>query len=59
MCGHPDNQKVFLPFPLLFILEMSPFPSIFCTIAIFSLNGEYVVRFSLPDGVFSRSALFS
>ena len=32
-------------------LEMSLFPSIFCTIAVFSLYGEYVVRSFLP-GVF-------
>ena len=33
-------------FPPLFVyLEMSLFPSIFCTIAVFSLFGEYVVRF--------------
>ena len=31
---------------------MSLFPSIFCTIAVFSLYGEYVVRSFLPDGVF-------
>ena len=33
-------------------LEMSLFPSIFCTIAVFSLYGEDVVRSFLPDGVF-------
>ena len=33
-------------------LEMSLFPSIFCTITVFSLYGEYGVRFFLPDGVF-------
>ena len=31
---------------------MSLFPGIFCTIAVFSLNGEYVVRYFLPNGVF-------
>ena len=31
---------------------MPLFPSIFCTIAVFSLYGEYVVRSSLPGGVF-------
>ena len=31
---------------------MSLFPSIFCNIAAFSLNGEYVVRSFLPNGVF-------
>ena len=38
-------------FPFVY-LEMSFFPSIFCTIAAFSLYREYVVRFSLPGGVF-------
>ena len=33
-------------------LEIPLFPSIFAPIAVFSLYGEYVVRFSLPDGVF-------
>ena len=33
-------------------LEVSLFPSIFCTIAVFSLNGEYVVRSFLLDGVY-------
>ena len=33
-------------------LEMPLFPSIMCTIAVFSLYGEYVVRPLLPDGVF-------
>ena len=28
------------------------FPSLFCTIAVFSLFLEYVARFSLQDGVF-------
>ena len=35
-------------------LEMSLFPSIFCTIAAFSLYGEYVVRSFLPNCVFLR-----
>ena len=39
-------------FPYYVHLEMSLFPSIFCTIAAFSLNGEYVVRSFLPNGVF-------
>ena len=39
----------FVPFVYL---EMSPFPSICGTIAVFSLYGEYVVRAFLPDGVF-------
>ena len=28
-----------------------PFPSIFCTVVVFSVYGEYVVRFFFPDGV--------
>ena len=31
---------------------MSLFPFFFCTIAVFFLYGEYVVRFPPPDGVF-------
>ena len=34
-------------------LEMSLFPSVFCTVSAFPLYGEYVVRSFLPDGVFS------
>ena len=37
---------------LFLYLEMSLFPSIFCTISAFSLYGEYVVRSFLPNGVF-------
>ena len=33
-------------------VEMPLFPSIFCTISVFSLYGEYVVRSFLPNGVF-------
>ena len=33
-------------------LEMSFFSSISCTIAVFSLYGEYAVRSFLPNGVF-------
>ena len=33
-------------------LETSLFPKTICTIAIFSLYGEYVVYFFLPDNVF-------
>ena len=35
-----------------FFLEMSLFPSIFCTISAFSLYGGYVVRSFLPNGAF-------
>ena len=41
----------FFFFPLVY-LEMSLFPSIFCTISAFSLYGEYVVRSFFPNGVF-------
>ena len=43
----------FLFFVVVVYLEMSLFPSIFCNIFAFSLYGEYVVRFFLPDDVFS------
>ena len=43
----------FLFFHFFAYLEMSLFPSIFFTISAFSLYGEYVVRFFLPDGVIS------
>ena len=33
-------------------MKMSLFPSISCITAAFSLNGEYVVRSFLPNGVF-------
>ena len=49
--GAPIATRVSFIFPFIF-LEMSLFPSIFCTIAVFSLYGEYVVRSFLPDGVF-------
>ena len=42
----------FFPFFLFIYLEMSLFPSIFSSIAAFSLYGEYVVRSFLPNGVF-------
>ena len=57
--GAPTTKTCFFLFPFCLFWRCRFFPSIFCTIAIFSLYGEYVVRFPLPDGVFSRSALFS
>ena len=39
--GAPITTRVFIPFVYL---EMSLFFSIFCTIAVFSLYGDYVVR---------------
>ena len=52
--GVPIATRVsfFLFFPFFVYLEMSLFPSFFCTISAFSLCGEYVVRSFLPDGVF-------
>ena len=49
--GASIATRVFFFFPFV-CLDMSPFPSMFCTIAGFSLNGEYVVRSFLPNGVF-------
>ena len=54
--GAPIATRVYFSlsfFPFVY-LEMSLFPSIFCTIAAFSLNGEYVVRSFLPNGVLNR-----
>ena len=42
----------FFFFPFVYLEMLSLFPSIFCTIFAFSLNGEYVVRSVLSDGVF-------
>ena len=41
--GVPFATYMCIVFFLFVYLEMSPFPSIFCTIAVFSLNGKYVV----------------
>ena len=50
--GAPIATRVsFCFFPLVY-LEMSLFPSIFCTISAYSLFGEYVVRVFLPNGAF-------
>ena len=49
--GVPIAVRVSFFFPFVY-LEMSLFPSIFRTIAVFSLYGEYVVRSFLQDGVF-------
>ena len=49
--GAPIATRVSLFFPFVY-LEMSLFPIIFCTISVFSLYGEYVVRSFLPVGVF-------
>ena len=46
----PSPFYGFLSF--FYSLEVSLFPSIFCTITVFSWYGKYVVRFFLPDGVF-------
>ena len=47
--GAPIATRVFFPFVYS---EMSLFPSTLCTITIFSLYGEYVVRSFLLDDVF-------
>ena len=49
--GAPIATHVSFLFPFVY-LEMSLFPSIFYTFAVFSLYGEYVVRSFLPDGVY-------
>ena len=49
--GSPIATRVSFSFPFVY-LELALFPSIFCTIAVFSLYGEYVVRSFLPNGVF-------
>ena len=50
--GAPIAARVsFFLLPLVY-LEMSLFPSVFCTIAASSSNGEYVVLSFLPNGVF-------
>ena len=51
-CRRPDRATRVFFFFLFVYLEMSLFPSIFCTIAVFSLTGEYIARSFLPDGVF-------
>ena len=52
ICRRPDSHTCFFLFFPFDSLEMSLFPSIFCTIAVFSLYGEYAVRSLLPNGVF-------
>ena len=49
--GAHSHTCFVLSFPFV-SLEMSLFPSIFCTIAVFSLYGEYVVRSLLPEVFF-------
>ena len=49
--GAPIATRVSFFFTFVY-MEMSPFPSIFCTFAAFSSYGEYVVSSFLPDGVF-------
>ena len=53
ICRRPDSHTYFFLFVPFVSLEMSLFPTVFCTIAVFSLYGEYAVRSFLPDdGVF-------
>ena len=49
--GAPIPTRVSF-FPPFFSLEMSLFPNIFSTFAVFSSYGEYAVRSFLPNGVF-------
>ena len=49
--GAPIATRVSFSLPFVY-LEMSLSPSIFCTIAVFSLYRGYVVRFCFPDDVF-------
>ena len=49
--GAPTATPLYFIFPLV-SLQMLLFPSIFCAIAVFSLYGEYVVRFLFPGSVF-------
>ena len=52
ICRRPNSHTCFFIFCFTVYSEMSFFPSIFCTIAAFSLCEEYVVRPFLPNGVF-------
>ena len=52
ICRRPDSHTRFILFVPFVSLEMSLFPSIFRTIAVFSLYGEYAVR-SFPRWCFS------
>ena len=50
ICRRPGSHTVSFFSPFVYLeLEMSLFQSIFCTIAVFSVYGEYVVRPFLPD----------
>ena len=50
-CRPPASHTCFFLFFLFLKKIWKLFPSI-CTIAVFSLYGEYVIRSFLPDGVF-------
>ena len=52
ICRRSDSHTCFFLFFPFVSLEMSLFPSIFSTFAVFSLYGEYAVRSFLPSGVF-------
>ena len=49
--GAPIATRLFFFFFPFISLEMSLFPTFFCTIAVFFLS-EYVVLYFLPNGVF-------
>ena len=55
----PDSHNIHTHHVFLFLFpffcffgDVAFFSEYFCTSAVFSLYGEYVVRFPLPDGVF-------
>ena len=49
---HAVTEKFSASFFVFISLKISLLPCIFVPLPFFSLYGEYVVRFSLPDGVF-------
>ena len=54
ICMVPEGHTrffLFLFFSFFFFRGVS-FSEYFCTVTVFSVYGEYVVRFPLPDGVF-------
>ena len=53
--GDVTFSEYFCTITVLFVSIFVPLPfylSLFCTITVFLVNGEYIVRFFLPDGVF-------
>ena len=50
--GASIATRVSFFFSFFFFFLYVAFAEYFCTIAVFSLNGEYVVRLPLPDDIF-------